>query len=185
MSSRFSSLFSRKSSRSTQPVETELQEYPQQRRTSGTGTVGSIKFPFGSTVYSESDSDLTVKNIGSTMPGLGSRMMNMVAQEAQRLNKSHVRTTLTALSAQNFYLKMGLHPSRGHKQKVDQQVGRVFHFDVMKSNEQRNFEGKPMGRFTQESLQDFAVRFKHAKINPVWEGRTATVRQQSAKHWRK
>lgn len=185
MSSRFSSLFGGKSAPSTPPREIEMQEYPQHRKTSGSGTKGAIGFPFGSTSYQETATDLTVKNIGSTMPGLGSRMMNMVANEAQRLDKPHVRTTLTALSAQNFYLKMGLRPSREYKQQVDQQIGRVFHFDVMKSTEQRNHAGKPMGRFTQDSLDAFAARFKYAKTNPVWEGRTATVRQQSAKHWRK
>jgi hypothetical protein len=185
MSSIFSSLFGRKSTQPTKPIETEMQEYPQRQRTSGVGTQGSIKFPFGSTTYQETATDLTVKNIGSKMPGLGSRMMNMVANEAQRLEKPHVRTTLTALSAQNFYLKMGLHPSRDYKRRVDQQIGRTFQFDVIKSTERRNAMGKPMGRFTQESLDAFAVRFKYARTNPVWEGRTATVRQQSAKHWRK
>lgn len=151
----------------------ELQEYPQHTRTTQSGQTGTINFPFGSTKYKQNDDDLTVSTIGSKMPGLGSRMMNMVAEEAGTLGKDFVRTTLTAPSAHNFYLKMGLHPSTDFKTKADQRFGEVIN---IRSNQ---------GKLNQQDLERFNTRFKYSRINPVWEGRTETVRQQSDRHWQR
>ena|GEM_PF-6086858 len=179
------SLFGKSKPTVSKPIEIEMQEYPQHRKSSGLNTQGSIKFPFGSTKYTETNNSLSVSSIESTMPGLGSRMMNMVATEALTLNKKRVGTTLTALSAQGFYLSMGLHPSRELKEKQDQKFGRVNHFDVVKSTSQLNAFGKPMGKFTSESLMDFGIRLKFARTNPVWDGDAESVRQLSEKHWKK
>ena len=112
-------------------------------------------------------------------------IIEIASEEAARLGKSHVRTTLTAPSAHNFYLKMGLHPSENIKQIRDQQFGSVQQFTSVPVPGKTNAEGGPMGRFSTASLEAFGTRLKLARTNPVWEGETATVRTQSAAHWKK
>jgi hypothetical protein len=185
----FRNIFDDDNARQAPPEQAgvEMTTYSQIKRTHGADTKGRIDLRSRSyAAYKESASDLTILTINSKVQGDGSRMMNMLGEEAARLGKGHVRTDMTALSAHNFYLKMGLHPSEEIKQLSDQQFGSVHQFNSTPVPGKTNAEGNPMGRFTTESLKAFGSRLRAAKINNAfWEGETGTVRTQSAAHWKK
>lgn len=113
--------------------------------------------------------EIHVLNSNPEGVGTGRLVMKELAEEAQRLGKPEIQTLSTAVTAQEFYFKLGFRPAKDLLRRFAKEDPESYQDLIRQAQKRAGFASMPL------SQRDDVITQTLGRVIGTWEGSTETI----------